>query len=273
MTKTELTIGMAVAALMVAIFLPAAETKNTEPIKPPTQTEVEAALQLSADVKTILNRTEGLAITLGRIEKRLADMEIAGNTQEPEPVTQEPEQAKTIVRFYTADDSWQCLACEQQKKKLKANPPSFEYETIRGPSEGKSPTGKYPTWEVIRPDGSKSIREGQYAVESLNQWVNGNSQVRYTFDELRQWVRDNYHQTSSLMADVKPRSSVWRHLQDSNHGFTSAQVTGLSQWEALRLHDAHHQERITPYRGSAKAIPVRPLIIKERPSYANRSLF
>ena len=64
MTKTEVTIGAAVAALMTALFLPTAETKNTEPIEPPTQTEVESALQLSADVKTLLSRTEGLAITL-----------------------------------------------------------------------------------------------------------------------------------------------------------------------------------------------------------------
>jgi hypothetical protein len=56
-------------------------------------------------------------------------------------------------------------------------------------------------------------------------------------------------------ADVSPRSGVWRHLQDGNHQFTSAQVNGLPQDIALGLHGLHHSNKIRATRSSRAAAP------------------
>lgn len=204
----------------------------------------------------------------------------APETIEPPPEPrQEVAEVKTIVRLYTADSSWRCPACEQQKRKLKANPPAFDYEIVECPSQGVAPvvegrrTAVYPTWEVVRPNGSSSARSGQLSTSTLNAWVGGADQAstqsgRYSIAELRNWIRSEYQPGTILMADVQPRSSVWTHLQDHNHGFTAAQVSGLQHWEAMALHDAHHQERITPFRGSAKAVRARRSRVIERPHYA-----
>jgi len=53
-------------------------------------------------------------------------------------------------------------------------------------------------------------------------------------------------------ADVSPRSSVWNHLQDGNHQFTAAQVSGLPQDIALGLHGLHHANLIRATRGTGK---------------------
>jgi len=202
------------------------------------------------------------------------------NTKQPEPpivLPDEPEQEssenRTIVRLYTADSSWSCLACEQQKKKLAENPPSFSYEVIYGPSGGKSPTGRYPAWEVVRPNGATEVKGGQFATSTLEAWVSGEPQAstqggRYSLAELRQWIRQNYTPTTWLSADVQPRSAVWSHLQDYRHQFTAEQVTGLSQWEALALHAAHHNGQITPFRGSVKAMRSKRVRVINRPHYA-----
>lgn len=39
----------------------------------------------------------------------------------------------------------------------------------------------------------------------------------------------------------------WSHLQDSNHGFISQQLKGLTQRECERIHSAHHNRAITPF--------------------------
>jgi hypothetical protein len=53
-------------------------------------------------------------------------------------------------------------------------------------------------------------------------------------------------------ADVSPRSAVWSHLQDGNHRFTAAQVSGLPQDIALGLHGLHHANLIRATRGTSK---------------------
>jgi hypothetical protein len=58
-------------------------------------------------------------------------------------------------------------------------------------------------------------------------------------------------------ADVSPRSAVWSHLQDGNHRFTAAQVSGLPQDIALGLHGLHHANLIRATRGTSKiSVPV-----------------
>lgn len=45
-------------------------------------------------------------------------------------------------------------------------------------------------------------------------------------------------------ADVQPRSQVWNHL--IQHGFSQEEVQGLSQFEALAIHDLAHGGKIHP---------------------------
>jgi len=53
-----------------------------------------------------------------------------------------------------------------------------------------------------------------------------------------------------VYADVQPRALAKSHLQ-SDHGFASEQLVGLSQSELLILHDLAHGRQVTPYRAVA----------------------
>lgn len=60
-------------------------------------------------------------------------------------------------------------------------------------------------------------------------------------------------------ADVSPRSQVWNHLTSGKHGFQPSQVQGLTQSEALGIHDLHHAGLIRAERGSYRGGSVAPL--------------
>jgi hypothetical protein len=51
-------------------------------------------------------------------------------------------------------------------------------------------------------------------------------------------------------ADVSPRSQVWNHLTSGAHRFLPEQVQGLTQSEALGIHDLHHAGLIRAQQGS-----------------------
>lgn len=53
-------------------------------------------------------------------------------------------------------------------------------------------------------------------------------------------------------ADVQPRSQVWNHL--ISHGFSRDEVSGLSQFEALAIHDLAHGGKVRP--GQRTSTPV-----------------
>lgn len=53
-------------------------------------------------------------------------------------------------------------------------------------------------------------------------------------------------------ADVQPRSQVWNHL--ISHGFNRDEVEGLSQFEALAIHDLAHGGKVRP--GQRTTTPV-----------------
>lgn len=75
---------------------------------------------------------------------------------------------------------------------------------------------------------------------------------RYTRSELDAWVRARYTPSTPLRSGVMARgyeNQVWNHLVQ--HGFTSAQVTGLEYWVASALHDARHGGRISPFRSTS----------------------
>lgn len=57
---------------------------------------------------------------------------------------------------------------------------------------------------------------------------------------LRDWIHSRYTPQTQLWADVQPRSRVWTHLTNE-HGFPPDAVRGLTQWEAMALHDSAHR--------------------------------
>ena len=70
--------------------------------------------------------------------------------------------------------------------------------------------------------------------------------TRVTCEEIRAMVRQQYRHGQALNADVSPQSMVWGHLTDGSggtHNFTRDQVSCLSLWEALALHDDAHGAR------------------------------
>lgn len=82
--------------------------------------------------------------------------------------------------------------------------------------------------------------------------------LRYSTAELRSLIqrfRPNGWD-GPIHADVSPRSAVWDHLVGAEHGFTRSQVSGLSQSEAMILHDLApgHGGQITPFRGGSQPL-------------------
>ena len=138
----------------------------------------------------------------------------------------QPKAPDVRVVLYTADSSWQCGPCEEQKRYLKKGLLQFEFETVHCPAEGKSPNGQVPAWELIV-DGKSTVRVGARTVQSLNSWYSQTiaSGDYYTTAELRQWLKDHgYNKDSFLQYTVEPASGVKEHLKLAPHHFTEAQV-------------------------------------------------
>lgn len=76
--------------------------------------------------------------------------------------------------------------------------------------------------------------------------------ARYTTSELRSMIQSKRPGgwTGPVYADVSPRSAAKQHLVGREHGFSWDQVSGLTQEEALILHDLapRHGNQIFPTR-------------------------
>ena len=94
---------------------------------------------------------------------------------------------------------------------------------------------------------------------------------RYTTDELRQIIQAKRPGGWSVpvYADVSPRSQAKQHLVGSEHGFSWDQVAGLSQDEALILHDLapQHGNQIFPYRTGQAIVTRSPTKIRSEPAF------
>lgn len=71
---------------------------------------------------------------------------------------------------------------------------------------------------------------------------------RWTTAELNSWVKSRYGRSTPLSWTVAQGYSIYSHLKDGRHAFTSDQVDGLESWVAYALHDASHRGLIQPYR-------------------------
>ena len=100
----------------------------------------------------------------------------------------------------------------------------------------------YTTAEVINAAISEHRAEQEKAKPA--QSVVCGKQLTVSQSELRAWLSEHYPPGTPLeRASVSPPSMVWSHLRGAKHQFTQAQVNGLSQREALALHDAAHPKK------------------------------
>ena len=88
--------------------------------------------------------------------------------------------------------------------------------------------------------------------------------VRHSPSELRAIIA-----SSPAVPHVRVNGSTYRHLQDSRHGFTASQLSGLSQAELSKLHDLEHYGLVKPYRAKSVAVtkptPEKPYGARQQP--------
>ena len=82
--------------------------------------------------------------------------------------------------------------------------------------------------------------------------VTSNGAVRHSPSELRAIIA-----SSPAVPHVRVNGSTYRHLQDSRHGFTASQLSGLSQAELSKLHDLEHYGLVKPFKAKSPA-PEKP---------------
>jgi len=158
-----------IASFFWAIADPQESSAFTAPDVPTPQDYVDA-VDIWSDTKLneLLAAQQQTNATLIDHTARLEQIESSVLHPEPEP---EQEEA-VVVRLYTADESWSCSPCNMQQQQLRNNNPSFQYETIKGPRDGRPPgRNVYPTWEIVRPDGTTTVVHGVRSVAALEQLV------------------------------------------------------------------------------------------------------
>lgn len=87
------------------------------------------------------------------------------------------------------------------------------------------------------------------------------SSDRYSPSELKSIVA-----SSPSVPHVRVNGSTYQHLQDSRHGFTAAQLSGLSQAELSRLHDLEHYGLVKPFKAKSVTTPRGPLRDTAKPT-------
>lgn len=178
--KEKLVDGCVVGVVVIALFWAIAEPQETRAVndheKIPTPHEAVKAVEMwsNAKLSAVLNAQQQAAETLKDHADRLEQIESVlqqATTEESESAAEELE--RTVVRLYTADESWSCGPCKTQQEQLQTATPSFEFETIKGPREGRPPgRNVYPTWEIVRADGTTTVLHGAKSVAQLETWVN-----------------------------------------------------------------------------------------------------
>lgn len=168
----------------------------------------------------------------------------------------------TIVMISTqrcryCDEWWSQYADELLSK-------GWQVEKVTGNFDGVE---LYPTFRIYA-NGSWQQHRGFMSMPTLRKIIGAEPATqeirsvdivrsgRYSTEELRSLIQSMRPGgwRGPVYADVQPRSQAKQHLTGPEHGFSWDQVSGLSQDEALILHDLapRHGNKIFPYRsGSA----------------------
>lgn len=110
--------------------------------------------------------------------------------------------------------------------------------------------GQVPKFVWDTPSGKVAL-SGWYGIEFLKTQFN---KSRESKSQTKATKRLSNSQLKEYLRTYSDRGREWgvkgmtfyEHLQDSNHGFTSEQLMGLSQNELAKLHSAHHNGFVTP---------------------------
>ena len=170
--KEKMIDGCVVGVVVLALFWAIAEPPESHAVNDhadmPTPHEAVEAVEMWSNKKLseVMAVQEQTIQTLREHAARLGQLESSLHQTPAE------EAGEAVVRLYTADDSWSCGPCRTQQEQLQTTQPSFNYETIRGPEAGRPPgRNVYPTWEIVRSDGSTTVLHGARSVAELERWV------------------------------------------------------------------------------------------------------
>ena len=216
---------------------------------------------------------------LGTIEKAIEGLSskpsesvtVAEPVESPKPAAVASTKA-TVVMYSIPGCGW----CDQwqMKHERKLIEKGWSVERV---TDTDRQFAKYPSFRVFA-KGKWQTHNGYMSFTALRELIGepvlakSSSAVqssRYSTDELKALIQQ--HRTGGwrgpVYADVSPRSSAKQHLQDPKHGFTYGQVAGLTQEEALILHDLAptHGNKIFPTRSGAQPARREPTYSVARP--------
>ena len=179
-----------------------------------------------------------------------------------DPLTGVESSRATIVMISTdrcryCDDWWSQYADVLIDK-------GWQVEKVKGNFDG---VNLYPTFRIYA-NGTWQQHRGFMTMPTLRKLIGAEPAMqeirsvdivqsgRYSTSELQSLIASMRPGgwRGPVYADVQPRSQAKQHLVGPEHGFSRDQVSGLSQDEALILHDLapRHGNKIFPYRsGSA----------------------
>jgi hypothetical protein len=158
----------------------------------------------------------------------------------------QPKQAIEKPEFELLGASW-CGGCQSVKQSVGSLPKSslpFTYTHHNVDTEGWLGAASIPAWAYK----GQIIQYGWSTPEGLMEnFRKATSRARSTVQRLSSaQLKAFAHSYNGPDVGVKG-GNFWAHLQDSNHGFSAQQLTGLTQWECARIHGAHHYNYLTPF--------------------------
>lgn len=163
----------------------------------------------------------------------------------------QPKQVASKPHFEFLSAPW-CGGCQSIKEaleRLDKETLPFTYSVANVDSRGWLGASSIPAWAY----NGKVIQYGFSTPENLmknfrnatqpKQARSVNTVQRFSASELKTFA----HSYQGGSVGVKG-GDFYSHLQSGNHGFSTNQLNGLSQSECERIHSAHHNGHITPFK-------------------------
>ncbi len=213
----------------------------------------------------------------------------------PEPVADDVPNSPTWKRYCIGDVKWcegelKYLACVNGEEKWIPVPTSVAASSVVAsyPVIAPSVITSYPvvSQSVVTQSQPVVITSSRVVTQSRPvvtqtrpvvtvQRSTASTSSRYSTSELRAIIQQKRPGgwRGAVHADVSPRSRAKQHLT-GEHGFTSDQVSGLSQDGALILHDLAHGGQVSSYRSGSASRSVQAVSqvqYSSQPSYSQPS--
>lgn len=184
------------------------------------------------------------------------DIPVVSEPYEPQPKPAVKKTFKPYVLMFTMDS---CGPCKNFKRTEEPKIKAAGYEVRHVTGSGLSGIPSVPRFVVITKDNEnitfsklangdeayKGFTTAEILLSKLREAESkptiSSQQVRWTTQELRDYVKDNYSQDTPFERGYMAKgheSQVWIHL--ISHGFSLDQVEKLTMREAMCVHDAAH---------------------------------